>query len=155
MRLRAVILLVGVGLCHYRACAATGCTDPKLSDQRRDSATIWRLERAWTIAFLTGDTKLESCLLTPDFTEIMSDGHINHLKDELELAERNKGKTATDPAIPPMSINLRGDVAVAYYIPLSEKIIDGKAHKSYFADYFVWENDEWHVYFAQQTSFAK
>jgi hypothetical protein len=49
---------------------------------------------------------------------------------------------------------MHGGVAVAYGIS-SEKVIDGKAHRSYFADYYVWKNRAWHVYFAQQTSFVK
>ena len=48
---------------------------------------------------------------------------------------------------------IHGEVAVAYGI-FSEKMIDGKPHKSYFADYYIWKNGAWHVYFAQQTSFA-
>jgi hypothetical protein len=55
--------------------------------------------------------------------------------------------------MPPLTIHIHGDVAVAYGIS-SEKLIDGKLHRSYFADYYVWKNGVWHVYFAQQTSLA-
>jgi hypothetical protein len=44
--------------------------------------------------------------------------------------------------------------SAACYGISSEKLIDGKPHRSYFADYYVWKNGIWHVYFAQQTSFA-
>jgi len=124
-----------------------------LAHQRRDAATIQRLDSAWTLAFLTGDSEFETCLLTSDFTEIMSNGTINHLRDELALAEKNKGKAAAAPVMPPITVHVHGNVAVAYGLS-SEKVIDGKPHKSYFADYYVWQNGAWHVYFAQQTSFA-
>jgi hypothetical protein len=129
------------------------CARPALAHQRRDAATVQTLEAAWTLAYVIGDTEFEACVLTPDFTEIMSNGSINHLSDELALAEKNKGKAVAAPNMPPITVRIHGDVAVAYGIS-SEKVIDGKPHKSYFADYYVWKNGRWHVYFAQQTSFA-
>jgi hypothetical protein len=133
--------------------ARADCDRPALVNQHRDTATLQRLESAWTLAYLRGDTEFESCLLTPDFTEIMSNGSINHLTDELALAEKNKGKAVTAPNAPTITVHIHGDVAVAYGIS-SEKLIDGKPHRSYFADYYVWKNGTWSVYFAQQTSFA-
>jgi hypothetical protein len=152
--LRTFGLVTSICLCQCAANTSAGCAHPVLKHQRQDQATIRQLERMWTIAFLTGDTQFERCLLTADFTEIMSDGNINHLNDELALAEKNRGKLVTNPDIPPMTIKIHGDVAVAYYTPSSENVKDGKLHKSYFADYFVWKDGGWHVYFAQQTSFA-
>jgi len=109
---------------------------------------------AWTVAFLSGDTEFEACLLTRDFTEIMSNGTINHLADELALAQKNKGKPATTPDMPQITIHLHGNVAVAYGISSKKEVmIDGKPCKSYYADYNVWRNGAWHAYFAQQTSF--
>ena len=133
--------------------AQATCARPELTQQRRDAPTIQRLETAWTVAFLTGDTELEHCLLTSDFTEIMSNGSINHLSDELVLAEHNRGKVATNLDMPAITVHLHGDVAVAYGIS-STKTIDGKKYKTYFADYYIWGSGAWHVYFAEQTSFA-
>jgi Domain of unknown function (DUF4440) len=146
-------LLFCICLIVFAGSARADCNRPALAHQQRDTATIQRLETAWTLAFLSGDTEFEACLLTADFTEIMSSGNINHLSEELALAEKNKGKAVTVPTMPPTTIHIHGDVAVAYGIS-SEKLIDGKPHKSYFADYYVWQNGAWHVYFAQQTSFS-
>ena len=88
---------------------------PALAHQRRDAATIERLETAWSLAYLTGD-EFEACLLAPDFPEIMSNGCIHHLREELELAEKNKGNAMTAPNMPPITIHIHGDVAVAYGI---------------------------------------
>jgi hypothetical protein len=153
MTLLRTPLISCICLMIFTAYARAACTRPALTPQRRDAATIQKLETAWSLAYLTGDTEFEKCLLTPDFTEIMSNGSINHLSEELALAEANKGKAIASPNMPMITIQIHGDVAVAYGIS-SEKLIDGKPHKSYFADYYVWKDGSWRVYFAQQTSFA-
>jgi hypothetical protein len=153
MTFRTIQLLFSICFIVFTADSRADCARPALAHQRRDAATIQRLENAWSLAYLTGDAEFEACLLTPDFTEIMSNGSIHHLREELELAEKNKGKAVTAPNMPPITIHLHGDVAVAYGLS-SEKLIDGKPHRSYFADYYVWKNGAWHVYFAQQTSLA-
>jgi hypothetical protein len=131
------------------------CTDPVLKDQKKDAETIQSLEKAWSTAFSHGDTAFETCLLTPDFMEIRSNGKINHLSDELALAAKHKGDVvpASDPSIPPSNVHIYGDVAVAYGLS-PERMIDGKPYRSYFADYYVWKDGQWRVYFAQQTLFA-
>ena len=149
---RSTLFLLSTCLVVFTSQSGADCIRPALAHQRRDAATIQKLEMAWTAAFLTGDTEFEACLLTSDFAEIRSDGTINHLVDELALAGKNKGKAATTPDLPPITIHLHGNVAVAYGIS-SQKMIDGKPYKSYYADYYVWKSGAWHAYFAQQTSF--
>jgi len=153
MTFRTMQLLFFICVIIFAADARAECDRPALAHQRRDAATIQRLESAWTLAYVSGDAEFEACLLTSDFTEIMSNGSINHLGEELGLADKNKGKAVTAPKMPTITIHIHGDVAVAYGIS-SEKLIDGKVHRSYFADYYFWKNGVWHVYFAQQTSFA-
>jgi hypothetical protein len=153
MTFRTLQLLFSICFIVFTIGARADCVRPELAHQRRDAATIQRLESAWWLVYLTGDAEFEACLLTPDFTEIMSNGSIHHLSEELELAVKNKGKAVTAPDALPITIHIHGDVAVAYGIS-SEKLIDGKPHRSYFADYYVWKNGVWHVYFAPQTSWA-
>src|SRR5215475_4152553 len=142
---RSALFLLSLLVVFFRAHARAGCVRPALTHERRDTSTIQRLETAWTVAFLSGDTEFEACLLTSDFTEIMSNGTINHLADELALARKNKGKPATTPDMPQITIHLHGNVAVAYGIS-SKKMIDGKPCKSYYADYYVWRNGAWHAF---------
>ncbi|HKR77717.1 MAG TPA: hypothetical protein VJR95_13755 [Rhodanobacter sp.] len=130
--------------------AAAACDRPELQGQTRDAATIQRLERAWSVAFLSGDAGLESCLLLPTFTEIFGDGRIQHLDDELALARANRGKHLPIPDLPGEEVLLRGDAAVAYGVTTS-KGADGRVRRQWFADYYVWDRGAWHVYFAQQT----
>lgn len=147
----------------YRICiiltavrfASTGradgrCSRPELQSQTRDVATVERLEKAWTLAFLSGDEELERCLLTPDFTEVLSDGSIKHLADELALARNNLGKNRPVPDIPAGTVLLHGNVAAAYGAspPVSSS---ATRRRMRYVDYYIWENGEWHVYFAQQT----
>lgn len=149
---RAVSPLLCFWLMAFVAAARADCSHPALKHQQRDEATIRTLEKAWSLAYLTGDTEFEACLLAPDFTEIRSNGQIHHLSDELALAQKNKGKAVATPDMPAITVHLHGDAAVAYGIS-STKMIDGKAHKSYFADYYIWKDGAWHAYFAQQTAF--
>lgn len=133
--------------------AHANCDYPVLTQEKKDEATIQQLEHAWSVAFLTGDTNFEACLLSADFMEIRSDGNLNRLTDELALAAKHKGKPLSNIDIPPGTVHMHGDVAVAYGVS-PVKNVDGKPQKSYYADYYVWENGSWRVYFAQQTTFA-
>jgi hypothetical protein len=143
--------------CVVVVAAAVGaegqCARPALADQKKDTATIQKLEKAWSMAFLSGDTEFEACLLAADFMEIGSSGQIYHLDDELAMAGKNKGKAVPNMDLPASTVHIHGDVAVAYGVS-PEKIVDGKKQRSYFADYYVWENGGWRAYFAQQTVFT-
>jgi len=110
MTFRTIRLLFCTCLIVFAADARADCDRPALAHQRRDAATIQRLESAWSLAYLSGGAEFETCLLTPDFTEIMSNGSINHLSLELELAKKNKGKAVTAPNMPPITIHIHGDV---------------------------------------------
>ncbi|HEV7165537.1 MAG TPA: hypothetical protein VGO35_09130 [Gammaproteobacteria bacterium] len=57
------------------------------------------------------------------------------------------------PAMPKLTVHMHDDVAVAYGISLP-KIVDGKPRSMRFADYYVWKNGQWRVFFAQQTVLA-
>lgn len=136
--------------CLIADTAGAACLKP---GKAKDTQTIERLEMAWTLAFLKGDTGFERCLLTPDFVEILKDGSTEGLDGELLLAEKNKGKDLPIPVMPKLTVHMHGDVAVAYGISLP-KIVDGKPRSMRFADYYVWENGQWRVFFAQQTVLA-
>jgi hypothetical protein len=133
--------------------AKAQCARPALANQKKDVETIQKLEKAWSMAFLTGDTEFEACLLTADFMEIRSNGQIHHLDDELAMAGKNKGKAAGNVDLPASEVHIHGNVAVAYGVS-PERVVDGKKQRAYFADYYVWENGGWRAYFAQQTVFS-
>jgi hypothetical protein len=131
--------------------AQNTCDQSTLKDERKDVATIQRLERAWTVAYLEADTNFERCLLSPDFTEIIRSGEVKFLADELEFAKKNEGKNLPIPDQPKPTVLLHGNVAVAY--GASEFTgLDGEVRKTRYADYYVWENGSWHAFFAQQTT---
>lgn len=125
------------------------CAMPALAAQHHDAATIRRLEHAWSVAFLTGDTAFEQCLLLPGFTEIHRNGSITNLADELALAARNRGKPLPTNNIAGVTVIVHGDAAVAYGTSFSG--ITSK-HTT-FADYYVWDGGVWRVYFGQQTAY--
>jgi Domain of unknown function (DUF4440) len=147
------VLLTGVSLFACAVAAKADCNRPELKNQSHNDETIQRLERAWSVAYVSGDTEFEACLLAADFMEIRSDGNIHKLADELALAAKNKGQTPKPVSNIPITVHLHGDVAVAYGVSSTTKVVDGKPYKSYFADYYVWKDGAWHVFFAEQTSF--
>lgn len=126
---------------------ANDCRFPTLAREHRDIATIQVLELEWTRAYLRGDTDFEECLLTRDFTEIMRNGDIKDLSAELALAAKNKAKPLPLGDLPSGQVLLHGNVAVAY-----GRSTGARAMR--YADYYVWENGRWRVYFAQQTEIA-
>lgn len=131
--------------------AQTACNSPALANQRADAATIQRLEKAWTAAYLKGDLEFERCLLTADFTEIMRTGEVKVLADELDFARKNIGKSLPIPDVPEGTVFIHGSVAVAYGVS-SSTAADGSVRKTRYADYYVWERGSWHAFFAQQTA---
>ncbi len=129
------------------------CGQAALQHEHEDAATVQVLERAWSEAFLKGDTDFERCLLTPDFTEITRQGAVKRLADELALAAQNRGKNLPPPPPLHIPVMIHGDVAVAYVVVLHEK--DGKTFNVYNADYYIWEGGVWHAYFSQQTLYSE
>ena len=129
------------------ASRANDCQFPALLHQQRSVATINILETEWSRAYLRGDTGFEACLLTADFTEIMRNGDVKHLADELALAARNTAKPLPIGELPEAIVLLHGNVAVAY--GRSQSTSGERAMR--YADYYVWENNQWRAFFAQQT----
>lgn len=144
---KAPIVTVTVMLILSSVVKANDCRYPTLTHEHRDVVTIQALELEWTRAYLRGDTDFEECLLTPDFTEIMRNGDIKDLSAELALAAKNKAKPLPLGDLPSSQVLLHGNVAVAY-----GRSTGARAMR--YADYYVWENSHWRVYFAQQTEIA-
>jgi len=117
-----------------------------IASEKRDAATIRRLEGAWNDAFLNGDTAFEKCLLLPDFQQINHDGSVTDLTEELARAERNRAKPMRASSMPPVQVIIHGDTAVAYGV-----VIKSTGKRSVWADYYIWNGSSWHAYFAQQT----
>lgn len=112
-----------------------------------------RLERVWSLAYIRGDDEIEKCLLLPGFTEVLKDGSIKYLADELGFARKNTGRNLPIPILPVSTVLLHGNVAVAYGV--SESTAGDGTHRSMrYVDYYLWEGGMWHAYFAQQTPIA-
>jgi hypothetical protein len=127
------------------------CNFPQLRNQHQDAATIQRLEIAWSEAFLRGDTAFMSCLLAADYTEIMRSGELQTLSDELAMAEKNRGKDLKLSEQPTIRVLLHDNVAVAYGNTVV-KSANGKSESRWYSDTYLWEDGQWHAFFAQQTA---
>lgn len=130
--------------------AGATCNNEAFVNEKRNVSTILTIESEWNSAFLGGDTEFMTCLLTPDFTEIMKNGSVYHRSDELALTKKNRSTVKKAAALPQITVLLHDDVAVAYGLA-SEHQIKGILHKNYYADYYVWTNGSWHAVFAQWT----
>lgn len=148
-------LLAAMFLCSLfvatRGGAAPSCHSSALANQRLDASTVQRLEKARTVAYLKGDLDFERCLLTSDFTEIMRTGEVKVLADELEFARKNIGKNLPIPDLPEGAVFIHGNVAVAYG-QSSSTGPSGAPRKTRYADYYIWQRNSWHAFFAQQTA---
>jgi hypothetical protein len=116
--------------------------------QQKDEATIQQIETSWNLAITRGDSSFERCLLTADFQQILNKGELKALTDELAMTDKNRGKNRPPPRMPPLTVLMHGNVAVAYatWVPT-----DPTKKPDQTADFFVWENGAWHVFFSQST----
>lgn len=124
------------------------CALRSLPQQQRDEATIQHLEASWNLAIAQGDTEFERCLLTADFQAILSTGEMKTLTDQLGSTAKNKGQNQPIPELPPIRVLIHGNVAVAYAL---WKPASANRKPDQTADYFIWENGLWHVFFSQAT----
>ena len=138
-------------LMAVHAQAKDPCELESLLHQQRDEATIQRLEASWNSAIAQGDADFERCLLTADFREILASGELKTLADELGFTSKNKGQNRPPPKLPPITVLIHGNVAVAYavWVPTA-----ANRRPDQTADYFVWENGVWHAFFSQATPVA-
>jgi hypothetical protein len=120
--------------------------------QQKDEATIQQIETSWNLAITRGDSSFERCLLTADFQQILNKGELRALTDELAMTDKNKGKNRPPLHMPPLTVLMHGNVAVAYatWVPT-----DPTKKSDQTADLFVWENGAWHVLFSQSTPVEK
>jgi hypothetical protein len=145
-------LISSLPLMPAHAQANGACNSPSLRNQQRDAATIQHLETSWNIAIMQGDTSLEECLLTADFKEILANGELKTRTDELGFTAKNKGQNKPIPQLPPITVVIHGNVAVAY-ATWTPTVADRPPDQT--ADYFIWEDGSWHVFFSQSTPVAK
>jgi hypothetical protein len=139
-----------LSFCTAPVSAESGCNVPELANQKQDAATVQRLENAFAVAFLKGDTDFEKCLLLPNYAEVSRSGKWRELSDELAGTARNRGKNLSLPEMPKVDVLMHGDAAIAHGVfTLNEP--DGKSITTRFSDVYVWKDNGWHVLYSQQT----
>ena len=145
---------VGLALSGSQTVATHDCRVPSLVEQKQDEATLRRLEHAWQSSYVTGDVEARKCLLDRGFLEILDDGKIKRFEDEISSTQSsNNAASSLDQRIPHIKILIHGNAAVAYG-RINTNFSGAESVGIPFADYFVWEQDAWHVYFSRQTKQA-
>jgi hypothetical protein len=131
--------LLLLALIPVRAQGQNGCDLPSLLHQQKDEATIQHLEASWNRAISAGDV---------DFKEILPNGELKALTDQLGSTAKNKGQNHPTPHLPPITVSIHGNVAVAY---ATWKMSGANQTSDKIADYLIWEDGTWHVFFSQIT----
>jgi hypothetical protein len=132
----AVGLMCLVFFVAGHAQAKDACNLRSLAHQQRDEATIQNLETAWNIAMSRGDTDFELCLLTPDFMEILPNGELKTLTDQLGFTEKNQEQNKPVAELPKIKVLIHGNVAVAH---ATWKPTEANRKPDQTADFFIWE----------------
>jgi len=145
-------LMSGLPFMPAHAQANGTCNAQPLLNQQKDEATILHLEAAWNTAIGQGDASSESCLLTADFKEILANGELKTRADELGFTAKNKGQNKPIPRLPPFTVLIHGNVAIAY-ATWTPSAADSAPNQT--ADYFIWEDGSWHAFFSQSTPVEK
>jgi Domain of unknown function (DUF4440) len=140
--------LLLLALMPARAQAQSGCDLPSLLHQQQDEATIQHLEVAWGRAISQGDADFERCLLSADFKELLATGELKTRNDQLGSTAKNKGQNHPIPHSPPVTVSIHGNVAVAY---ATWRAAGANQTSDVIADYLIWEDGSWHVFFSQIT----
>lgn len=144
--------IVGFALSGLQTGAPHACRMPSLVEQKRDEATVRRLEKAWQLSYVTGNVETRKCLLDRGFLAILAAGKMKKFEDELSATKpANNGASSLDRRPVPSKILVHGNAAVAYG-RTNTNFPDAQTPGIPFADYFVWEHDAWHAYFSQQTT---
>jgi hypothetical protein len=124
--------------------ADAACAAWQTPDQRRDEATLRRIEHDWLAAELQGDTRFLECLLLPDYVTIRKDGAKRPRSELIAHVGKNAGRRPEIPEIVSI-IAVHGDVATAYSSSrLPGK--DGEVVDAHFIDSFVFIAGAWHAY---------
>ena len=141
-------VLLSLQLVSVHAQDKNVCGLPSLLHQEKDATTIQHLEAAWSRAISQGDANFERCLLTADFREMLASGELKTLTDQLASTAKNKGQNRPIPDLPPITVLIHGNVAVAY---ATWKSSGATQYSDKISDYFIWEDGLWHVVFSQIT----
>lgn len=148
-RIMSALCAAALLACAGATPVATTAVDPscaavQVPDQRRDEATLRRIERAWLAAERRGDVRFLHCLLLPTYVNIGSDGRTHPGADIIAHAAKNAGKEREVPPID-STIVVHRDTATAYSRSRTQDK-DGQWRDVRFIDSFVFEAGAWHAY---------
>jgi hypothetical protein len=116
--------------------AAPGCAGHQLPDQRHDVASVRRVDSAWTVAYLHGDTAFMRCMLTADYRGYSLSGVGVDRDGEVGKAARFGRPDRPLPAYPNASIEVHGASAV----------VDGISNGRRWIDVYRFEDGVWHAF---------
>jgi hypothetical protein len=114
--------------------------------QTADVASLKRVEREWSDAFMHGKPEYIACLLAPDYASVSPKG-VHDLSWEVEHARKNKGSSAPIPDVPGTTYQVHGSTGVVRFFHPA----DGKQPASYGSDIFSFQDGAWRALYSQHT----
>lgn len=116
--------------------AALGCAGHQIPDQRRDVASVRRVDSAWSAAYARGDTAFFRCLLAPDYRGYNTSGVESDRDGEVAKAATHGRPDAPLPAYGNSNIEVHG--ASAW--------VGGVSNGKRWLDVYRYEDGAWHPF---------
>jgi hypothetical protein len=116
--------------------AAPGCAGHQLPDQRRDGASVRRVDSAWSAAYARGDTAFFRCLLTSDYRGYSRTGAESDRDGEVGKAASHGRPDRPLPPYPNAGVEVHGASAV----------VGGIANGKRWIDVYRFEDGAWHAF---------
>ncbi|HYM01083.1 MAG TPA: nuclear transport factor 2 family protein [Blastocatellia bacterium] len=125
---------------------------PERDNERLDADSVRAVERAWTKAFLTGDTDYLDGLLEPDYESVTYSGQVRTKQEIIEKARAHKAHPLPMPALKEPTIQIHGSAAFSRVDEEVEDPQTKRKHTVRFLDFFVFYDGRWHVLYTQDVA---
>lgn len=146
-KLLAVLALLSFSL---NPAHAQNCSQQK-TGSKPDPESIARVEKAWTNAFLSGDTDYLDCLLEPDYQSVSYTGEVRSRQDIIEKARAHRAKPIPMPALPAPTVQIHGNTAISRSdIDIPDPAAK-QPRKVRFLDVFSFYDGRWHAVYTQDV----
>lgn len=172
MYLKSTVFILSVFTININL-KASECPTAYVQNQKKDAASVLALEKSWSTARRKLDIDFEKCLLDRGLVEILKTGAIKGFDYETSDApiivnstrehrdgnkllsyENSKTIDVDSDSIKKLKfwrtkVLIHGRLAIAYGRLRSDSL--RTQDNIPFADYFIWQQASWHVFFAIQT----
>jgi hypothetical protein len=128
----------------YSAAPHADCAAVSTPDQKKDEATIRRIEQAWLTAEYRGNPRYLECLLESDYRTSGRNGKIRSREDVIGRVSQTADLTREVPKLETI-VFVHGDAASAHSIMHSTDKA-GNPKEVHFVDTYIFHDGRWHAF---------